>query len=435
MSSWTPNPTAAPFDPNTPWTPTPSTPSDSPPIVAKGIPRNTLAGIPVELRLMIYEKYFSATRLAFGVRHIGRRPFMCLQCPFWPVVPLYWFDNIRVHPAQNGLAILRTCRTFRREIGDDWIKQVTFFFEDTVTMLHKLSTFPREKLWLIRYVIVVDEWFQYEWKEGRCRRAKIRRYAPLHTLWLHFPALQLEELCVVSRRIRRSLDETQHGLVESRLSRFIKDGLGWRTLRLIHPHDELLQTFSNDSAPHALSNPNYPIAGAASWLHKWERLLLSRDTPSNAPGDAPCDASVTAYRSLSSEVGSVLDPKLRVRFQPPTPNTIVGLEYRSATDDREVMIVIKRDSRAARIRREPPPWLLTLMPLPVFYQGREHQAQSVYGNPLNIVMSHMPDMCDVYNSDKRGAYDLMPSMGWPWVEMRDVRWFPRFKKSAQFIHQ
>lgn len=95
--------------------------------------------LPTEIRLEIYSYLFYSTRLSFGKRstYVPDR-----------------LSAIRLRPAPNGLSLLRVCRRVSNEIGDSWLGQVLFSFEDPVTMLDKLADLDlqtRGKLRHIRY--------------------------------------------------------------------------------------------------------------------------------------------------------------------------------------------------------------------------------------------------------------------------------------------
>ncbi|CAJ2505031.1 Uu.00g124250.m01.CDS01 [Anthostomella pinea] len=55
-------------------------------------------------------------------------------------------------PAPNARSLLRTCRRIRAEIGDTWLGQVLFSFEDYQTMLNKLTALPIDSLAKIRHL-------------------------------------------------------------------------------------------------------------------------------------------------------------------------------------------------------------------------------------------------------------------------------------------
>jgi hypothetical protein len=101
--------------------------------------------LPQELRNMIYTQLFLSTRLTHGVT---KRRLYRFQ---------YWYCFVRMVPAQNALAFLRTCRRTKPEIGESWLGEVLFNFEDIRTMLDKiasLSVGTLSKIRHLRFVVI-----------------------------------------------------------------------------------------------------------------------------------------------------------------------------------------------------------------------------------------------------------------------------------------
>ncbi|KAL2022459.1 hypothetical protein VTK56DRAFT_5288 [Thermocarpiscus australiensis] len=94
--------------------------------------------LPQELRDKIYGHLFSSTQLTFGLRRT--RSYGMALGPNGQYLPERGVEIVT--PPKNALAILRTCRRFRFEVGDKWVSQVLFHFEDRATLYTKLAVGP-----------------------------------------------------------------------------------------------------------------------------------------------------------------------------------------------------------------------------------------------------------------------------------------------------
>ncbi|KAI0862893.1 hypothetical protein F4860DRAFT_102386 [Xylaria cubensis] len=156
--------------------------------------------IPQELRDMIYTQLFINTRLSHGHR---------------------------VFPAANALSILRTCRRARAEIGDSWLGQVLFHFNNVDTMLTKLAALPMAALSKIRHMRILWETLKFEFAHGASRYYRIVHFLKL------LPGLRLDTLTVIDTyNSRRSYDI---------LNMLIRYSQGWKELRFISGYTSLLE--------------------------------------------------------------------------------------------------------------------------------------------------------------------------------------------------
>ncbi|KAM0815477.1 putative F-box domain-containing protein [Seiridium cardinale] len=163
-----------------------------------------LDSLPIEVRHEIYSTLFHSTRLSHGRRHGGP----------WDMTVSYPSPLKRIVPPAHSLAILRTCRKIHEEVGDSWLRQITFNFEDKFTMLQKLTPLPQDVVSMIRYLRI---------------RLDMVQYGPdcdvVSALQL-VPGLRLDRLTVLSDN-HRTFSET------SQLLRLLNSGDGWKELSLV----------------------------------------------------------------------------------------------------------------------------------------------------------------------------------------------------------
>ncbi|KAF5120462.1 hypothetical protein E5D57_013816 [Metarhizium anisopliae] len=197
--------------------------------------------LPQELRISIYGYLFLSTRVSHGRRPVRR------------------IAEIRITPAPNSLALLRTCRRVRTEIGDSWLGQVLFSFEDTETMMVKLAALSMATLSKIRHLRIRGETLMLSFGDedvyycdGTRARARsnatwikrlfTRRLCPkvgpfpynyrlVHILKL-LPGLQLDTFTV--------LNMYGESVSYDVLNTLIKYGEGWKELRFISHGSSLL---------------------------------------------------------------------------------------------------------------------------------------------------------------------------------------------------
>lgn len=227
--------------------------------------------LPTEIRLEIYSNLFYSTRLSFGKRstYVPDR-----------------LSAIRLRPAPNGLSLLRVCRRVSNEIGDSWLGQVLFSFEDPVTMLDKLADLDlqtRGKLRHIRYSnrnslvmesVVAgaqDIWWTYRLPE-----------------WLKvLRGLRLDRLTVLGQSM------AQCRYLE--LDALINHSDGWKELYYLS-HNSLMLGFGKFDK--AFGKFEWKRELRAPQPSTWSQALAARDGPT---------ASVTIYRSTEAAMsGSMI---------------------------------------------------------------------------------------------------------------------------------
>jgi hypothetical protein len=103
--------------------------------------QSKLMQLPQEIRDEIYATVFRSTRFAFGKRAYSRD----------------MGHRIRSANCGTALAILRTCRRVRDEVGVSWLNQVLFQFEDPTSLLRNLTRLPAALLGQIRHVRVLGD--------------------------------------------------------------------------------------------------------------------------------------------------------------------------------------------------------------------------------------------------------------------------------------
>lgn len=264
--------------------------------------------LPQEIRDLIYTQLFSSTRFSLGQRSVSR------------------LGRVTIRPAPNGLALLRACRQVKLEIGHTWLRHVLFCFEDTVTLLDKLTALPADTLSEIRHVRITGDGLHF-WSSDDAHSYGY----PLASVLRLLPGLQLDQLTVLGSGPRYDNYDS--------LSRLVEDGNGWKTLRYInhssamlgfstHPHWRILRRYWRKPQP-----------------KHWQGVMKGRDGAVSNP-------SVTVYRAKEpGRYGSVLDPRQRTRFEqkpledqdshpgkfPRDPELMDGDEQ-----SKEIMVVVKR---------------------------------------------------------------------------------------------
>ncbi|KAK9436992.1 hypothetical protein VB005_11809 [Metarhizium brunneum] len=129
--------------------------------------------LPPELRLSIYRHHFLGTRLSYG-----------------PSLDM----DARTIPARHSLALLRTCRSVRTEIGDTWLGHVLFNFAYVDYMMVILKALPMATLSKIRHVRVLGTVLYFF--TGPHERDGVS-YTLIQALKL-LPGLQLDTFTVLS---------------------------------------------------------------------------------------------------------------------------------------------------------------------------------------------------------------------------------------------
>lgn len=267
--------------------------------------------LPQELRDMVYSHIFFSTRLANGQRAVSR------------------IDRIRVKPAPNALAILQTCRRASKEIGDTWIGQILFSFEDPETMLDKLIALHPGILSKMRHLRVLGDTHVLSYEDYI--------YYRLASALRLLLGLRLDILTVLGLRTKEVNYFTLNSL--------IRESCGWKELQYISRGSEVLGFarleqlhFGDEAEKHRYWRKPQPA--------HWQSILEDRDGALSRP-------SVAIYRSSMSDCpGSVINANARARFEQKIPEDTAAQEAFSIAEDaglmadgergKEVMVVAKR---------------------------------------------------------------------------------------------
>ncbi|KPM37950.1 hypothetical protein AK830_g8629 [Neonectria ditissima] len=132
-------------------------------------------------------------------------------------------ETIRVLPSPNGLALLRTFRRIREEIGDSWLGQVLFNYEHPEGLLNTLSVIPHETLQKIQHLRVRGNLLMLTYPG-----AEDEVYHRLLSVLKLLPGLRLDRLTVLGFPIPF--------LSYAILNQLVLASNGWKELRYIS-HD------------------------------------------------------------------------------------------------------------------------------------------------------------------------------------------------------
>lgn len=227
--------------------------------------------LPTEIRLEIYSHLFYSTRLSFGKR---------------PTLAKRRVRTIRLRPAPNGLSLLRVCGRVSDEIGDSWLGQVLFSFEDPETMLDKLADLDPQTLGKLRHIRYSNQDSLVLGRLGEDGENGDWIYRFTHWLKL-LHGLRLDRLTVLGHTM------AQFRYLE--LDALINHSDGWKELYYL----------SNDSVMLGFGRFD-KYYGRYEWKRElrapqpstWSQALAARDGPT---------ASVTIYRSTDATVsGSMI---------------------------------------------------------------------------------------------------------------------------------
>lgn len=175
--------------------------------------------VPQEIRDLIYEQLFQSTRLSHGYAAMDH--VIC--------------GEVLITPDPHSLALLRTCRRIRFEIGGRWKRHVLFNFHDIATMMNKLTSIPRETLPELRHVRVRVEISMV--LRGRYRDLFSMDLPGSFVHYLNLlPGLRLDTLTILDT----STIDDHYRLSALAVANLIKHGEGWRELRIISLRGELL---------------------------------------------------------------------------------------------------------------------------------------------------------------------------------------------------
>lgn len=275
--------------------------------------------LPLELRQSIYKSAFQSTRISHGERPVQR------------------LERLNIRPIPNSLAVLRTCRRVRNEIGDSWLSQVRFSFEDPTTMMDKLAALPIARLAKVRHVRVRGETQMLSFGDDDAY------YRLVHLLPL-LPGLQLDTLTV--------LNMYSNSVTYDTLNTLIMYSNGWKELRFIsHSSAFLGYAYPRDESVRYQRRPQ---------PSHWAGIMNDRDGIESKP-------SVTVYRStLPGQVCSVTNEATRVVFEQPPPDdndpAVFGgredpLLMAGSEKKKELMVIVRRGKHVGYQQKENAPHL------------------------------------------------------------------------------
>ncbi|KAK4182952.1 hypothetical protein QBC35DRAFT_394936 [Podospora australis] len=187
-----------------------------------------LLSVPTEIRLEIYSRLFSSTRLLSGWRSLGDRSKF-------------------VRYFEHSLAILRVCRQLNAEIDDSWISKVLFDFLDAGTLYLKLKRLPPARRNKIRHLRArCLDYFEFVGTRG----------FHLATDILHmFPGLRLDTFTILEER-RLNKWDLPH-------VKAICHSQGWKTLRILF--DRPSAGDRSEVAPNVSLRSLLALAPPSSW--------------------------------------------------------------------------------------------------------------------------------------------------------------------------
>lgn len=234
---------------------------ESEPSPANGKAPCHLWRLPRELRDLIYLHLFCSTRLSHGISEIVEQDF----------------EYSCVEPSGNSLAVLRTCGTVKNDIGDRWMSQVLFNFEDVETMMNMLTGIPHEKLAKIRHLRVRGSIFR-EWLPVGRRIVLLPgfQYSLAHYMSL-IPGLRLDTLTVLDSYLATDL-----GASFDSVTTLIKYGLGWKELRVI-TRDTILLEYDANKIIASHNALHYGNGFAQLRPYPWFEVINDRDGRSSQP--------------------------------------------------------------------------------------------------------------------------------------------------------
>ncbi|USW55627.1 hypothetical protein Slin15195_G089460 [Septoria linicola] len=281
-----------------------------------------LQKLPQELRDEVYDLVFSSTRFCFGERTVSR------------------IGTRRVVSANRGrsLSLLRTCHQIHDEVGQKWLHQALFIFENPEALLDKLTPLSVSTLSQIKHMRISGDTMMVSWgyDDVYYRTAQVLKL---------LPGLNLDRLTVMGMKHASISYET--------LSKLIVSSSGWKSMRYLSHNSELLG-FVGPQGLHPqelFSRQPQPMS--------WQNLLDERDGRTTAP-------SVTVYRSNSPTRGSVLTPGKRTIYcQLPVPRDRL-VDYGTQKDqalmqpgerEKEILIIVKRGAGITYAEENPAPLL------------------------------------------------------------------------------
>lgn len=272
--------------------------------------------LPPEIRLLVYSQIFSSTRLSFGKR---------------TTLAAGQLSNIRLRPAPNSLSALRVCRRVNDEIGDSWLGQVLFSFDDPETMLDKLADLDQQTLGKLRHMRYscnhILELKSHVLEDGEYLQWAYQLPAILKLL----RGLRLDRLTVVGE----SMAQMRYHLLDA----LVNHSDGWKELYYLSNNSVMLGFGKHDK-----------LFGKYEWdgdlrapqPSTWIQGLAARDGPT---------ASVTIYRSTDEALsGSMISKSATCQAfadQVAEPGKEYGVESDTALmapgeKGKEILVVARR---------------------------------------------------------------------------------------------
>ncbi|KAK4502986.1 hypothetical protein PRZ48_006413 [Zasmidium cellare] len=295
--------------------------------------RNDQAGsklmqLPQEIRDEIYARVFCSTRFAFGKRAISR------------------IGRNQLVSAHRGraLGLLRSCRRVREEIGDDWLSQVLFHFEDPESMLQKLANVPGRVRGQIRHLRVsgLPLMLSFEDDDVYYRTAQALKL---------LPGLNLDVLTVLGDRTPDVSYQT--------LDMLIRHSNGWKELRFISHNSEILG-YKDDMMYFGPNDPMTDLYLRQPQPSGWQHALEQRDGPASKP-------SVTIFRSKEANRScAILRPDRRTVFSQAFGAGQDRRSYGKTKDEalmrpgereKEILVIVKRGADIDYCERGGPSFL------------------------------------------------------------------------------
>jgi hypothetical protein len=230
----------------------------------------------------------------------------------------------------------------RTEIGDTWLGQVLFSFEDAETMMDKLAALSMAALSKIRHLRIRGEHNMLSAEDDDVR------FRLIHLLKL-LPGLQLDTLTV--------LNIDGPCISYNVLNTLIMCGEGWKELRFICSSSSPL---GYAIPPRHVFPSEYERFQRKPQPAHWVSAMNSRDGIETQP-------SVTIYRStLAGKACSVINEATRVLFEQTRPEEVseeafTTQEYAPIMSHgekgKELMVVVKRGKGVDYQERKKSPYL------------------------------------------------------------------------------
>ncbi|KAK1077607.1 hypothetical protein LTR33_007944 [Friedmanniomyces endolithicus] len=281
-----------------------------------------LMQLPPEIRDLIYAFIFRSTRFSYGKRGPGQIDGYCV---------------VISGNRGNALSLLRTCRRVNAEIGNQWVSQVVFSFEDPCTLLDKLAGISDTVRSLIRNVRTSGDTLRILWGHS------VVYYRTAQILKM-LPCLNLDKLTVLGSPPGQVSYET--------IDMLIRYSDGWKELHFISFDSEILG-YAYTSDPSARDRDVYLRQPQPA---TWQKALEQRDGVASCP-------SVIVYRSMDSTPCSLLDPSKRTTFNQhygvdqssPTYGNVEDAELMAAGErTKELSVIVKRGSGIDYAERQHP---------------------------------------------------------------------------------